>query len=42
MVVAKKWILKRNFVGEPKDDDLVLEEEELPPVGRGGMLINFV
>ena len=36
MVVAKKWVLKQHFVGEPKEEDLQLEEEELPALQDGG------
>ncbi|ELT96229.1 hypothetical protein CAPTEDRAFT_19977 [Capitella teleta] len=38
VVVAKKWVLKKNFIGEPKDDDLVLEEEQLPALKDGDVL----
>ena len=39
MVVARKWVLKHRFVGEPKDEDLVLEEEELPSLQQGGQSV---
>ena len=29
-VLAKKWILKKHFDGEPKDENLELVEEKLP------------
>lgn len=36
MVKAKKWVLVKNFDGEPKEDDLQIEEEELPELETGG------
>ena len=33
---AKKFVLKQHFVGEPKDEDLQLEEEDLPELNDGG------
>lgn len=37
MVTAKKFIIAKHFVGEPKVTDLTLVEEELPPVEDGGL-----
>lgn len=37
MVTAKKFVLSKHFKGEPKVSDLTLVEEELPPVGDGGI-----
>jgi hypothetical protein len=39
MVKTKKFILAKHFVGEPKDDDFTLVEEELPPLKEGGKII---
>lgn len=36
MVKAKKFILTKHFVGEPKPDDLTLVEFELPALKDGG------
>jgi hypothetical protein len=36
MVKTKKFIFARRFVGEPKEDDFTLVEEELPPLKEGG------
>lgn len=37
MVVAKKFIYAKRFVGEPKYSDFTLEEETLPELKDGGM-----
>jgi hypothetical protein len=50
MVKTKKFIFARRFVGEPKEDDFKIVEEELPPLKQGGkitkkescLLINLV
>ena len=36
---AKKWVLVQHFQGEPKDENLRLEEEELRPLKQGGIVI---
>jgi hypothetical protein len=36
MAKTKKFIFARRFVGEPKEDDFTLVEEELPPLKEGG------
>lgn len=36
MVVGKKFVLAKHFVGKPKDGDLVLKTFEVPPVQDGG------
>jgi prostaglandin reductase 1 len=36
---ARKWILKKHFEGFPKDSDLELQEEELPTLKDGDILI---
>lgn len=36
MVLGKKWVLMKNFVGEPKPEDLSLQDMELPPLKDGG------
>lgn len=34
---AKKWVLVKHFEGEPKDDDLELQEFDLPDeLNEGG------
>jgi len=42
MVKAKKWVLKQHFVGEPKDEDLQMEEEELPEMKDGDVMFEAV
>lgn len=42
MVKTKKFILAKHFVGEPKDDDFTLVEEELPPLKEGEILCEAV
>ncbi|GLG95105.1 Ptgr1_1 protein [Gryllus bimaculatus] len=42
MVKAQKWILAKHFSGEPKEDDLKLEEEELPELKDGEILVEAV
>ncbi|XP_060517222.1 prostaglandin reductase 1-like [Cylas formicarius] len=42
MVKAKKYILHKRFVGEPKPSDLKLVEEELPPLKDGEFLAEAV
>lgn len=39
MVRAKKYVFKKYFEGEPKATDFLLEEEELPDIKDGGLLI---
>ncbi|XP_031777177.1 prostaglandin reductase 1 [Nasonia vitripennis] len=39
MVVGKKFVFAKHFVGEPKDGDLVLETFEVPPVKDGEILV---
>ena len=41
MVVGKKFVLVKNFVGEPKEDDMALEDIKLPPVNDGGIYLFF-
>lgn len=36
MVIARKYIIVKHFDGEPKETDLKLVEEELPPIEDGG------
>ena len=36
MVKAKKYILGKLFDGEPKESDIKLQEEELPPLKDNG------
>lgn len=36
MVKARKYVLVKHFVNEPKPTDLKLVEEELPPLKNGG------
>lgn len=36
MVLAKKFVLAKHFEGAPKESDLQLIEEELPPIKDGG------
>jgi hypothetical protein len=38
MVKTKKFIFARRFVGEPKEDDFRVVEEELPPLKEGGKI----
>jgi hypothetical protein len=40
MVKTKKFIFARSFVGEPKEDDFEVVEEELPPLQKGGKNVN--
>lgn len=40
MVVGKRFVLAKQFEGEPKDGDLVLETFEVPPVKDGGKPTN--
>ena len=35
-VKARKYVLRSNFSGMPKREDLELVEEELPPLKDGG------
>nr|CAD7415442.1 unnamed protein product [Timema cristinae] len=44
MTKAKKFILARHFDGEPKESDLKLVEEELPPIKDGvlGLAWEFI
>jgi hypothetical protein len=39
MVKTKKYIFARRFVGEPKEDDFEVVEEELPPLKKGGKTV---
>ena len=39
MVAGKKFVLVKNFVGEPKEDDTTLENIALPPVKDGGTFL---
>lgn len=36
MVVAKKYIIDKYFDGPPKETDLKMVEETLPPIKQGG------
>nr|CAD7448958.1 unnamed protein product [Timema bartmani] len=42
MTKAKKFILAKHFDGEPKESDLKLVEEELPPIKDGEILAEAV
>ncbi|KDR24385.1 prostaglandin reductase 1-like [Zootermopsis nevadensis] len=42
MVKTKKYILAKHFVGEPKEDDFEVVEEELPPLKKGEILCEAV
>ena len=35
-VMARKWVVRSHFVGQPKREDLEIVEEELPPIKDGG------
>ena len=35
-VKARKWVLRSQFSGQPKREDLEIVEEELPPIKDGG------
>lgn len=35
-MVAKKFILRKKFNGMPKAEDVVIVEEQLPPLKEGG------
>ena len=39
MVNAKKYILAKHFDGEPKESDIKLVEEELPPLKDNGKYV---
>lgn len=39
MVIARKYIIVKHFDGEPKETDLKLVEEELPPIEDGEYLV---
>jgi len=42
MVKKKKYILAKHFVGEPKESDLKLVEEDLPALkDRGNFAVLF-
>jgi prostaglandin reductase 1 len=41
-VKARKWVLAKHFEGLPKRSDLVLKEEELPPLEDGEFLAEAV
>lgn len=36
MVVAKKFVLRKKFNGLPKQEDVVIVEDNLPPLKDGG------
>jgi hypothetical protein len=43
MVKTKKFILAKHFVGEPKESDLQLVEEDLPALkDRGNYIVVFL
>lgn len=42
MVVAKKFIYAKRFVGEPKPSDFTLEEETLPALKDGGAFNEYL
>lgn len=42
MVVAKKYILIKNFQGEPKSTDFKIVEEKLGPIKDGGALHKII
>jgi len=37
-VKARKWVLRSQFSGQPKREDLEIVEEELPPIKDGEFL----
>jgi len=39
---AKKFLLKKHFVGLPKLDDFELVEEELPNLNEGGVINDYI
>lgn len=39
MVVGKKFVLKKHFVGEPKPSDVELVDLVVPPIENGGKCI---
>lgn len=40
---AKQWVLVKHFEGEPKDEDLELQEFDLPDeLKEGGFLEKFI
>lgn len=41
MVASKKFVLAKHFDGPPKESDLQLVEEELPPIKDGGNIYHF-
>lgn len=41
MVKAKKYVLAKQFDGFPKQGDLKIVEEELPPLKKDGMSLVF-
>ena len=41
MVKARKFILAKNFVGEPKESDFEIVEEDLPALQDDGNYIYF-
>lgn len=41
MVVAKKYILAKQFENWPKESDLQIVKEELPPIKDGGYHKSF-
>jgi len=38
-VKARKWVLRSQFSGQPKREDLEIVEEELPPIKDGGQRV---
>lgn len=36
MVIVQKFLIAKHFDGEPKESDLKLVKEELPPIKDGG------
>lgn len=42
MVKAQKYILAKQFEGDPKDGDLQIVEEELPPIYDGEIVVEAV
>jgi NADPH-dependent curcumin reductase CurA len=37
-MLAKKWILAKQFEGEPKEENIKLVEEQLPELKENGIL----
>ena len=40
-VIARKWLLKKNYEGTPKREDLEIVEEELQDGGQAGAIFIY-